>query len=318
MTINTEKSTVHEHEKNRKQPSSPRIGILRNRYSHIPQYDRQIERIAEALTARGAEVHVKNTDSLGIRIEKGEPKAPKDWDACIYLDKDEYAASLLEGSGIRLFNRAEAIRLCDDKMLTHIALAGSGIRMPDTTPGPLLYDADMRIAEDFADRLERRYAYPMVVKESFGSMGRGVRLVHDREELDAALDGLRGRRFLVQEMIGSGKGEDLRIIVVGGRAIGGILRRSETDFRSNAALGGVATAVDVPPESAEIAEKAARVLGLDYCGADLLKDGEGRYTVLCEMNSNAFFSAFEEATGIDVAGAYADLVIDVACRRERD
>lgn len=316
--MNAETSTEHKHEKNGKQPPVPRIGILRNRYSHIPQYDRQIERIAEALAARGAKVEIKDTDSLGIRIENGEPKAPKDWGACIYLDKDEYAASLLERSGVRLFNSAEAIRLCDDKMLTHIALTGSGIRMPDTTPGPLLYDAGMRMAEDFADGLERRYGYPMVVKESFGSMGRGVRLVRDRKELDAALEELRGKRFLVQEMIGSGKGEDLRVIVIGGRTVGGILRRSESDFRSNAALGGMATAVDVPRESAEIAEKAAEVLGLDYCGADLLKDEEGRYTVLCEMNSNAFFSAFEEATGIDVAGAYADHVLGIACRRERD
>lgn len=316
--MNAETSTEHKHEKNGKQPPVPRIGILRNRYSHIPQYDRQIERIAEALAARGAKVEIKDTDSLGIRIENGEPKAPKDWDACIYLDKDEYAASLLERSGVRLFNSAEAIRLCDDKMLTHIALTGSGIRMPDTTPGPLLYDAKMEIARGFADGLERRYGYPMVVKESFGSMGRGVRLVRDRKELDAALEELRGKRFLVQEMIGSGKGEDLRVIVIGGRTVGGILRRSESDFRSNAALGGMATAVDVPRESAEIAEKAAEVLGLDYCGADLLKDEEGRYTVLCEMNSNAFFSAFEEATGIDVAGAYADHVLGIACRRERD
>ena len=316
--MNAETSTEHKHEKNGKQPPVPRIGILRNRYSHIPQYDRQIERIAEALAARGAKVEIKDTDSLGIRIENGEPKAPKDWDACIYLDKDEYAASLLERSGVRLFNSAEAIRLCDDKMLTHIALTGSGIRMPDTTPGPLLYDAKMEIARGFADGLERRYGYPMVVKESFGSMGRGVRLVRDRKELDAALEELRGKRFLVQEMIGSGKGEDLRVIVIGGRTVGGILRRSETDFRSNAALGGVATAANVPRESAEIAEKAAEVLGLDYCGADLLKDEEGRYTVLCEMNSNAFFSAFEEATGIDVAGAYADHVLGIACRRERD
>lgn len=316
--MNAETSTEHKHEKNGKRPPVPRIGILRNRYSHIPQYDRQIERITEALAARGAKVEIKDTDSLGIRIENGEPKAPKDWDACIYLDKDEYAASLLERSGIRLFNSAEAIRLCDDKMLTHIALTGSGIRMPDTTPGPLLYDAGMRMAEDFADGLERRYGYPMVVKESFGSMGRGVRLVRDRKELDAALGELRGRRFLIQGMIGSGKGEDLRVIVIGGRTVGGILRRSETDFRSNAALGGVATAANVPRESAEIAEKAAMILGLDYCGADLLKDGKGRYTVLCEMNSNAFFSAFEEATGIDVAGAYADHVLGIACRRERD
>lgn len=316
--MNAETSTEHKHEKNGKQPPVPRIGILRNRYSHIPQYDRQIERIAEALAARGAKVEIKDTDSLGIRIENGEPKAPKDWDACIYLDKDEYAASLLERSGVRLFNSAEAIRLCDDKMLTHIALTGSGIRMPDTTPGPLLYDAKMEIARGFADGLERRYGYPMVVKESFGSMGRGVRLVRDRKELDAALGELRGRRFLIQGMIGSGKGEDLRVIVIGGRTVGGILRRSETDFRSNAALGGVATAANVPRESAEIAEKAAMILGLDYCGADLLKDEEGRYTVLCEMNSNAFFSAFEEATGIDVAGAYADHVLGIACRRERD
>ncbi|MGN1077741.1 MAG: RimK family alpha-L-glutamate ligase, partial [Candidatus Gallimonas sp.] len=97
---------------------------------------------------------------------------------------------------------------------------------------------------------------------------------------------------------------DVRVIVVGGRAIGSMLRVSERDFRSNAELGGRGEPYELSEEGKTLCEKIARILRLDYCGIDLLFGKES--FLLCEVNSNAFFGAFERVTGINAARAYAE------------
>ena len=98
-----------------------------------------------------------------------------------------------------------------------------------------------------------------------------------------------------------------RVIVVGGRAVGAMRRIAQGDFRSNAELGGRAESVSPDGEAVRIAERAAALLGLDYCGVDLLPTADGY--LLCEVNSNAFFGTFERVTGINVAARYAEHII---------
>ena len=100
----------------------------------------------------------------------------------------------------------------------------------------------------------------------------------------------------------------MRVIVVGGKALGCMERvAQEGEFRSNIELGGVGRKIKPPQEYLTAAERAANVLGLDYCGVDLLETPRG--PVLCEVNSNAFFEGFEQVTGIDVAAAYARYIV---------
>ena len=87
-------------------------------------------------------------------------------------DKDRHISNLLEKAGYRLFNRASSIEVCDDKMLTHIALANEGIRMPKTIPSPLYYGGD----DDgtFIKKMLTILDYPIIVKEVYGSFGKQV------------------------------------------------------------------------------------------------------------------------------------------------
>ena len=101
----------------------------------------------------------------------------------------------------------------------------------------------------------------------------------------------------------------MRVIVVGGKAVAAMRRMSRSDFRSNIELGGVGEPYELSDKTAAICERAAAVLGLDYCGIDMLFSRGGEAEILCEVNSNAFFDAFEQATGLNVAGAYADHII---------
>lgn len=107
----------------------------------------------------------------------GEP------DFILYLDKDVHAAQLLEKAGFRLFNRAATVRLCDDKMLTYAALANEGFLIPKTISSPLMYRS---FPDRFYERVEAEIPYPVVVKNVFGSMGRGVYLAETGKSSSAS------------------------------------------------------------------------------------------------------------------------------------
>ncbi len=268
---------------------------------------RQARRICDELNALGENVRIMRNDDFIAHIEKGKTSTARDMDFCVYLDKDKYIARMLERSGVRLFNSAQAIEYCDDKMTTHIMLADNGVPMPDTLSGLLCYDANIPLNENAVDRAAEILGYPVVVKLSYGSMGKGVFKADDRAELMKIAETVKPYPHLFQKYIRSSHGTDMRVIVVGGKVLGGIIRRSDGDFRSNIGLGGTAEKTEVPDDIADTALRVAELLGLDYCGMDFLL---GDTPLLCEVNSNAFFDAFEQATDINVAKAYAEHIVN--------
>lgn len=282
--------------------------ILVNAYADMPSLTEQASRLKEEFTKAGAKVSVvKNDDYSALCAKRG--LLTKDYgDFVVYLDKDKYLARILEKTGIRLFNRAAAIETCDDKMITHVALSGV-VPMPETIPAPLCYTNNAVIKPEEADKVISVLGLPVVVKESFGSRGKGVYLARTKEELLALMNVLKGKPVLYQKFVEESAGRDMRIIVIGGKCFAAMERRSDADFRSNIDLGGKGYAVTPPDEYVALAEKAATALGLDYCGVDLLYGKDG--PLLAEVNSNAFFREAERVTGRNVARAYVARVLDV-------
>ncbi len=279
--------------------------ILVNAYADNVR-TRQVNRLTEELERRGVVVTAKRNDFFPLAVENGKISTRDlSYDFCVYLDKDKYVAAMLEKSGMKLFNSARAIELCDDKMTTHIALADSGIPMPKTIPGLLCYDKT-KSTQAVADKILSRLSLPIVVKQSFGSLGKGVFKADTREELLALAQRLKDEPHLFQEYIAASCGRDMRVIVIGKKAVGAIIRESNGDFRSNIGLGGKARPAELPEDIRRYAERAADILDLDYCGIDFLL---GDTPLLCEVNSNAYFDGFEAATGINVAGLYAEYIM---------
>lgn len=250
-----------------------------------------------------------NAEILTILNSNGNIEGKKEYDFVLYLDKDKYLAKELELVGYRLFNKAQAIDLCDDKMLTHITLANHGIKMPKTISGPLNYSS--RISEEFSRKIFDHLSLPIVAKTNFGSMGKGVTLLKTKQEFLDYEEKMKTLPRFYQEYIASSSGFDYRIIVIGGKAVA-TMRRENTDgdFRSNIALGGNGIKVDLPQHYIDLAEKAARILDLDYCGVDILEGGDGE-PILCEVNSNAFLEGIEKATGINIAKIYANHIAKI-------
>ena len=282
--------------------------IVVNAYSNSVEYLYQAKRMQEEFVLQGVVVDIITNDSFLMIIENNRivSRIP-DYDFCIYWDKDKYILTMLEKTGIPVYNPCRAILNCDDKMLTYIELADNDIPIPKTLPGLLCYSEEESVKESTLDIAET-LGYPLIIKESFGSLGNELYLVNDRQELKSIMEKVKCRPHLIQEYIETSYGRDVRVIVIGGEVVGGMLRMSDHDFRSNIGSGGRGEVYELTPEMTDIAKRTAKVLGLDYCGIDMLFGKEG--PLICEVNSNAFFYTFEKITGINVAKRYVDHIIN--------
>lgn len=281
--------------------------IIVNAYSVLPTALNQAQRLKAEFKALGVSADIIKNGAFGLYIDGGDLVCEaKDYDFCVYLDKDKYASKMLTEAGIRLFNSHTAIRGCDDKMTTHILLSGRGVPMPKTVAGLLCYDKGAQVKAEFLDGVAKKLGYPLIVKESYGSLGSGVYKADDRKRLFELAEKLKLTPHLFQECITPSLGRDVRVIVIGGKVIAAMKRTSNGDFRSNLELGGRGEKFDCPADMAELCVKVAQILSLDYCGIDVLFGENGYY--ICEVNSNAFFGGIERVTGVNVAKAYAEYI----------
>ena len=286
------------------------LAIL-NAYIQTPASLHFYKRMKEELGSLGVALDYKtNAEILSYITSGGDlfTKEMEKYDFVLYLDKDLYVSEMLAKAEVKLFDSAEAIRLCDDKMLTYIALSNSGIKMPKTISAPLNYAGidDEAFIKDVAKEL----SFPIVAKDNFGSLGKEVYLIKNHDELASFEKEHKFSAHLYQQFIESSKGHDFRIIVIGGKVVASMKRSNGNgDFRSNVAQGGHGELVNLPKSFIETAEKAARILNLDYCGVDLLDDENGD-PVLCEVNSNAFLQEIERITGKNIAGVYAKHIVE--------
>lgn len=259
----------------------------------------------------GLQLELKTNIELMCDIASGKTVANEALPPfAIFWDKDVRLAKTLEAAGMKLFNSAGAIELCDDKSLTHIALMNR-VPQPKTVLIPLTFPrvgyTDCTFLEKIADYL----GFPFVIKQCFGSFGAGVYLARNMDEAKAALMKTAGGAAIAQQYIASSFARDIRAYVVGDKVAAAMLRHNESgDFRANVAQGGKADAYMLSEAQAALAVKTAQILGCTFAGVDLLFGENGEMTV-CEVNSNAHFAGISAATGVNIA----DKIIEAVAQR---
>lgn len=264
--------------------------------------------MSEELKAWGIETDVRPNDFFAAQIQDGNIETLcESYLCCIYLDKDKYMSAMLEKSGLKVFNSHRAISVCDDKMETHIALSNCGIPMPKTLSGLLCFEKGLKVRSETVQRVVRALGLPVIVKTSFGSLGKGVFKADNEDQLASVMQQLIDVPHLFQEYVSTSAGKDLRVIVIGGTPIAAMRRISKTDFRSNIGLGGQGQVVTLTSDLCALSTRVAETLGLDYCGIDFLYGEKGLQ--VCEVNSNAFFGEMERVSGINVARQYAAHIV---------
>jgi RimK family alpha-L-glutamate ligase len=201
----------------------------------------------------------------------------------------------LEETGVRVMNSPRAIERSVDKFYTSALLQEAGLATPETV-----------VCERSEDAIAAfRAMGDVIVKPLFGSMGLGMVRVHDEEiawRVFRALDAIRGVYYL-QRTIDHG-GRDIRAFVVGDRVVGAIERRAAEGgprWRTNYSRGGGVRPLTLSPAWAEMAIRAARAVGAEYAGVDLLPADDGTVYTL-EVNGIPGWRGLQDATNIDVAG----------------
>jgi ribosomal protein S6--L-glutamate ligase len=206
-----------------------------------------------------------------------------------------------EMQGIYPLNESVAIGRSRDKLRSMQLLARDGIGLPVTT-----FAHDPKQTEEV---LELAGGAPVVIKLLEGTQGIGVVLADTKRSAKSVVEAFRGAgvNILLQEFIKEAGGTDIRAIVIGGKVVASMKRSgAEGDFRSNLHRGGSAELIKLSPEERSTAVRAAKSMGLNVCGVDMLRANHG--PVVMEVNSSPGLEGVEKATGLDIAGKVIDYI----------
>jgi ribosomal protein S6--L-glutamate ligase len=276
-----------------------------NLYSH--------KRLVEAAQERGHEIEIINTLRCYMNIASRRPEVWYNGEQLPQFDAviprigasvTYYGLAVLrqfEMMGVYPVNESVAIGRSRDKLRSMQLLARDGIGLPVTT-----FAHDPKQTEEV---IRLAGGAPVVVKLLEGTQGIGVVLADTERSAKSVIEAFRGAgvNIMAQEFIKEAGGSDIRALVIGGKVVAAMQRSgAEGEFRSNLHRGGSARAVKISPEERATALRAAKSLGLNVCGVDMLRSNHG--PVVMEVNSSPGLEGVEKATGRDIAGKIIEFI----------
>lgn len=272
-------------------------------------------RLIESFSKRGIKTEISNPENFDIVIGTDIGNSLKYNGKCIEPPKlvltrtgsgtNGFITALIrqfEEAGVACINSSKSIEIAKDKLRTNQLLVKNNIPIPNTML--VRFPVDIEIVND-------NIGWPCIVKVITGSHGDGVYLCEKKRDfykLMEFINSLKTRKTLiVQEYVNERPGEDLRVLVIGGKVVGAMKRIApDGDFRANISAGGHGEIFKVTEEIENIASETARVCGLHIAGIDLLFDKNG--FKVCEANSAPGFLGFEKYCEVDVADQIVDYI----------
>lgn len=266
------------------------------------------QRLLEAGEERGHEMIFLNAKQCYMKLDALEPEAHyrggkllNDVNAVITRIRPSvtfYGTALarqFESMGIYTTNSSSAISQSRDKLFSLQLMLKSGINIPTTgfANSPM----------DTNDLIEMVGGAPLIVKLLEGTQGRGVVLAETKKAAESVINAFKSLRanLLVQKFIKEANGKDLRCFVIDGKVVASIERTAAPgEFRANIHQGGTASVIKITPAERILAVKAAKTLGLQVAGVDIIRSQSG--PLLLEVNSSPGLEGIETATGKDIAG----------------
>jgi ribosomal protein S6--L-glutamate ligase len=273
-------------------------------------------RFTEAAAARGAVVVPINPYDVQPAYHKNRPILQGDPDASsvqavLPRQGAEIKTACLpliahyEQMGVRVINGLHAIQIARNKFFMLQALTRADLPVPNTLFAPSLEGC--RQARHFFS------PDPVVLKPISGRQGTGLHCLSpgDATPQDIEAQLTSGRGVLVQAYIPAAQRRDFRVFVIGREVAGAIsLQPPDGDFRVNVHIGGLSTPIDLSPEMADMAVRAAAAMELEIAGVDLIV-GDQSGPAIIEVNSSPGFRSLEATTGKDIAGAVVDYALSV-------
>ncbi|MGH7195786.1 MAG: RimK family alpha-L-glutamate ligase [Candidatus Saccharimonadales bacterium] len=278
-------------------------------------------RLKEAAKLRGHEVRVINYAKCYVTLESSNPvvhyKGEELRDIDVIIPRIAHSLTNYGSAIVRQFEMQNVFTTTSsisivrsrDKLRGLQLLAKAGVGIPKTVFARETADVD--------DVLEQVGGAPVIIKVARGALGRGVVLAETRKAAKAVMQAfyVEGVNFLVQEYVAESAGSDVRAFVVNGKVVASMKRQSlDDDFRSNLHQGGEGTITKLSDEERKTAQKAARTMGLQVCGVDMLRSDRG--PLVLEVNSSPGFQ-IEKVTERDVTSKIIDYIEQNARGRQR-
>ena len=204
---------------------------------------------------------------------------------------------------------SQAIVRSRDKLRSLQILSKNGLGMPKTAFTNFSKGGEKQLIEQVSGA-------PVIIKLLEGTQGLGVVLAETKKAAQSVVEAFHGlkARIIVQEYIKEAKGADIRAFVVNGKVVGAMKRQgAEGEFRSNLHRGGVATVIKLSRAEKQAALNAAKALGLDVAGVDMLQSARG--PLILEVNSSPGLEGIEGATGVNVAAEIVKFVVDSVVKK---
>lgn len=272
------------------------------------------KRLIEAGLERGADMRLMDHLRCNIIIEQDHPqiyyhkKRVEDLDAIIPrigASVTFYGASVItqfQMMGLYSPVSSQALLRSRNKLRSMQILSRNGIGLPNTVFTDYMQDTDQLI--------QVLGPPPWIIKLLEGTQGLGVVLAENQNAAQSVIEAFNKlkARIIVQEFIGESAGSDLRVFIVGGKVVGAMKRKAASGFRSNLHRGGSANLVSLSKEEERTALKAAKVMGLDIAGVDILQSNRG--PLVMEVNASPGLEGIEKATGVDIAGKIIEFVME--------
>jgi ribosomal protein S6--L-glutamate ligase len=269
--------------------------------------------LVAAIKAAGHEARVIDTLKCYMNIASHKPMvyykgdALDDFDAVIPrigASITFYGTAVVrqfEMMGVFAVNESVAISRSRDKLRSLQLLSRRGIGLPIT--------GFAHSTKDTKHLVKMVGGAPLVIKLLEGTQGVGVVLAETQKAAESVIEAFRGlnANILAQEFIKEAGGADIRCFVIGGKVVAAMKRQgADGEFRSNLHRGGSATIIKITPEERSTAARAAKIMGLNVAGVDILRSNHG--PVIMEVNSSPGLEGIESATGKDVAGMVVSFI----------
>jgi len=270
-------------------------------------------RLKEAAEARNHTVHIIDTLRCYMNISSRKPEVhyngkmlPR-FDAIIprISPKNTFYGTAVvrqfEMMGVFSLNESVAISRSRDKLRALQLLSRKGLGLPITGFASSPDDVD--------DLIKIASGAPLVIKLVEGTQGIGVVLAETTQAAESVIDAFMGLKanILVQEYVKESGGADIRCFVIGDKVVAAMKRTPEPgEFRSNLHRGGSASLIKITPEERKTAVDAARIIGLNVAGVDIIRSDRG--PLVLEVNSSPGLEGIEKATGKDIAGQIIEFI----------
>lgn len=270
-------------------------------------------RLVEACEQHGHEAVVLDVLRTYINVASSKPEAHFKGEVLPHFDAviprigasvTFYGTAMLrqyEMMGSFPLNESVAISRSRDKLRSLQLLSRKGIGMPNS--------GFANNPDDIQDLIKMVGGAPLVIKLLEGTQGIGVVLAETKKAAESVIEAFMGLKanILVQEYIKEAGGADIRCLVVGDKVVAAMKRQAQPgEFRSNLHRGGSSSLVKITPTERATAVKAAKIMGLNVAGVDILRSERG--PLVMEVNSSPGLEGIEKSTGKDVAGMIIEFI----------